>query len=746
MRFDGRLLLTFWMLLTVPAAGGADDGPARRTFAVRTLPGADEVAAAVSEGSFHRWYAQRDPAAELVAGPGVSGDVEVEARVLPAEAGLRERLAGLPVDVSGDRIVFDGTAYPGRVYTLALRLPEAPKPTWVVLGHDAGRVGSMVDQVLWSETGRRSRRGRPDADYLVWEHRDSFRGGRWRRTEDGWAVDPEERDDIAARAAAYAALVPLERPRLTLRVPPERADEAALARLADDLDAAVRRMAARVPVEVEPPLEIVVERDYVDMGRHLAAIGETVVGAEGRLHVVGDPDDVDAYLYGAARLLVRRAVLEPPPRLEDGAALWLSGRWYGRPWSSWLADLAFGRVLPAVDEVFAEVPRDNRSDVLWPPVMAALVDRLDGETVRDKLARPPSSAWVAETLERIAGEAADGRASRGEERARAAAASGFHHGVSLAMRNGLEVGYHAPGIDDQLVRLGELGADSVSLMPFAGQSSPNEPGLGYYNGSPSSETDVGLIHAARRAHARGFRVLWKPHIWVGHDSWPGEIAMTSEGDWAAWWSRYRRYVLRHAMLAEWTGSELFSVGVELGKTLEREAEWRHLIRSVRRIFTGRVTYAGNWWGDYDRAPFWDELDYVGVDAYFPLAYEVDADKGAIEAGARKAVDELRKAAARFGKPVLLTEVGFAAKKGAWVSPHDEHGEFSEEHQTLAYEALLGALGRPPWLEGLYVWKAFSHPSVAAGDRADFHFLERGAEEAVRRYFQAEAPAVVPTAD
>jgi hypothetical protein len=741
MRHSIRLLV---LVASLPASAGAAAEEAAqevRKFAVRTLPGADEIVAAVRSGSFERWYASQDPAAELVAGPDAAGDVEIEAQVLPADERLRQRLAGLPVDLSGEALVFDGTPYPGPGTAFMLRLPEAGKPTWAVLGYDAESVANLADQVLWSHTGGRFRRGRPDGDYLVRESYYSERSGRWRKTADGWTVDPEERDDMTARAATYAALVALERPRLVLRVPPERADDPALARLADDLDAAVRRMAGGVPLEVERPLEVVVEQDYVDMGRHLAAIGETVVDAEGRLHLVHHPDDFDAYVFGAARLLIRRAGLAPPPRLEDGAALWLAGRWYGRPWSEWLPDLAFGRVLPEADEVFADVPRDHRSEVLWPPVMAALVDRLDGETVRAKLARIPSSARVAEALAGLA------RGTAGKDRARRpSAGSGFHHGVSFAMRNGLEVGYHAPGVDGQLARLARLGADSVSLMPFAGQPSPNEPGLGYYNGSPSSETDAGMVHAARRAHAHGFRVLWKPHIWVRHDSWPGEIAMTSEEDWALWWSQYRRYVLRHAVLAEWTGSELFSVGVELGKTVGREAEWRHLIRAVRRIFTGRVTYAGNWWGDYDRVPFWDELDYVGVDAYFPLAHDIGADRAALEAGARRAVDELRKAAERYGKPVILTEVGFAAKKGAWVSPHEEGGELSEEHQALAYEVLLGALGRPDWLHGLYVWKAFSHPSIEAGDRPDFHFLERGAEEAVRAYFRAGAPAVVPTAD
>lgn len=173
--------------------------------------------------------------------------------------------------------------------------------------------------------------------------------------------------------------------------------------------------------------------------------------------------------------------------------------------------------------------------------------------------------------------------------------------------------------------------------------------------------------------------------------------MTNEAAWAEWWRVYRRFVLHYAVLAEWTGCELFSIGVELGRTVEREAEWRSLIRAVRQVFSGRLTYSGNWAGDYEIAPFWDALDFIGVDAYFPLSDRPDADRATLAAGARRVVAELRAAAERYRKPVILTEVGFAAHRGAWVEPHQEGGEVSEEHQALAYRASsTPSAGRPGW--------------------------------------------------
>jgi hypothetical protein len=279
-------------------------------------------------------------------------------------------------------------------------------------------------------------------------------------------------------------------------------------------------------------------------------------------------------------------------------------------------------------------------------------------------------------------------------------------------------------------------------MPFASQRGVDSIGLRIFRHSPSSEHDQGMIEGARRARSRGFRVLWKPHLWVS-GSWPGDIEMASQADWDAWFRAYRLYVLHNAVLAEWADAEMFSVGVELGKTLGQEASWRHLITSVRRIFRRPVTYSGNWWGDYDRIPFADLLDAVGVDAYFPLAARQDATDLQLSAGAREAVAKLAAAAARFGKPILLTEVGFSARKGAWVEPHKEgppgdRSVFSEDDQRRAYAALLGALGKADWLTGMFVWKAFSTANTTTDDDPDFRFVGRPAEGEIEGYFKARA--------
>ncbi|MEA2693848.1 MAG: hypothetical protein QOJ16_3235, partial [Acidobacteriota bacterium] len=418
-----------------------------------------------------------------------------------------------------------------------------------------------------------------------------------------------------------------------------------------------------------------------------------------------------------------------PPWLARGAALWLSGGWYGRPWRDWLPRLAGARALPTAEQLLAAEVQPDASAPLWTPVAAAVVDRLPGKTATEKLARPPAPAAIAAILAELA------RLPAPLASPPPGPSAAFLKGVSLAMLNRLESGYHAPGLDARLDGLAKLGVNAVSLMPFAYQEAPDRPRLVYLNRRPESETDTGLVHAVRRAHAHSFAVLYKPHIWVGRESWPGDIAMANEADWAAWWAGYRRFVLHHALLAGWSGADLFSIGCELAKTTGRTADWRDLIAAVRLLYPGRLTYAANWGGDLEKVAFWDRLDVAGVDAYYPLAADPKADAAQLAAGARKVAEHLEAEARRAGKPLLLTEVGFAAHAGAWMAPHLEGGTYSEEDQAAAYAALFAALDHRPWLAGTFVWKAFSGSEDRwRRDAPDFRFLGRRAEAEVRKYY------------
>lgn len=583
--------------------------------------------------------------------------------------------------------------------------------------------------------------------------------------------------DGAAPAAAAPRVIAGRWVKLLVpAAPPAGAGRSDMERLAAGLDeavAAMRPQLAAAPAAgsrpPERPIVVAVEDDFVAQARHTGEIGEAVPATSAddlaELHLVYHPDDLFAYRVALAGRLIARAGLGAaaglPPWLERGAALWLAGDWYGRPYQEWLPWLTGAAALPAAAELLAAGAAPEGSTVLWTPVAAALVDHLPGPTLAAKLvaARRLTPAEVDAWLSGLgASGGAGGRRGaggprevggvRGVDGIGATVQRGplpLLRGVSLAMENSLEGGYHAPALDRQLDRLAALGVDAVSLMPFAFEAGPSVPHLRLLGRRPEGETDVGLIHAVRRARAHGLRTLYKPHVWVGGGSWPGDVAMRDDAAWAAWWREYRLYILHHAVLARWSGADLFSVGCELSGTLGRAEDWRRLIAAVRQVFPGPLTYAGNWSGDLERAPFWDQLDLIGVDAYFPLSPDPAATPAELMRGAAAVAARLAAASRARHRPLLLTEVGFAACRAPWTAPHREGGTPSQEDQAAAYAALFRALGRPPWLAGTFIWKSFSGESVAAErpamprrrryeDAADFRFLGRQAEAVIAAYY------------
>ena len=59
----------------------------------------------------------------------------------------------------------------------------------------------------------------------------------------------------------------------------------------------------------------------------------------------------------------------------------------------------------------------------------------------------------------------------------------------------------------------------------------------------------------------------------------------------------------------------------------------NLISNMRSRYNGKLTYAANWGplsqnvGGYQNVPWWNQLDYIGIDAYFPIATQNNTTLG-----------------------------------------------------------------------------------------------------------------------
>jgi hypothetical protein len=271
------------------------------------------------------------------------------------------------------------------------------------------------------------------------------------------------------------------------------------------------------------------------------------------------------------------------------------------------------------------------------------------------------------------------------------------HGVVLPTwkMNGYEGSATTKAISD----IGGLGATWVELTPTwkmaTGTSSTIDVAW--------TVRDAAVTRAIRLAHRRGLKVLLKPHVDPQDNTNRWQI---HPADRAAWFHSYRSMMTHYAGIARDNGVEEFSVGCELA-TMSGSADrsaWLTLIGAVRARYQGPLVYAANT-DEYANVSFWDQLDFVGVDAYFPLSSTPTTDVSVLEAAWIPIRDQLAAFAAGVGRRIMFTEAGYPSLVGAAVEPWNNQfsSNVSQGEQAAGYQALLATFSGQSWWAGAFWW-------------------------------------------
>jgi len=279
---------------------------------------------------------------------------------------------------------------------------------------------------------------------------------------------------------------------------------------------------------------------------------------------------------------------------------------------------------------------------------------------------------------------------------------------------GITISTHGAGRDwgtDRIVSafkaVKEIGADWVAIHPYA---SIRKDGSVRFRPFSEEEPPAYLVRPIKEAHALGLKILVKPHLayWGSGFAWRGDITFESPAEWRRFFSSYEAWIVKLARTCK--AADGFVVGCELDKTISHEQEWRRIIAEVRRATGAGLTYAANW-THYRDVPFWDALDVVGIQAYFPLVREAGAGEKEIRAGWKRRMRELSAFSEKTGRRVVFTELGYNRSFDAALRPweHRTDGEEAERLQGLCLRVALEAVRREPTVIGSFLWKWFPPP-------------------------------------
>ena len=260
--------------------------------------------------------------------------------------------------------------------------------------------------------------------------------------------------------------------------------------------------------------------------------------------------------------------------------------------------------------------------------------------------------------------------------------------------------------DESLQKLASLGVEYISVCVTHYQEKYNSTDIKRTGRTPS---DRSLSHLIRKAHELGLKVMLKPHIDLldkfDGTYWRADIGFASEKDWQKWFREYQKFIVHYARMAERLKVEIFCVGTELSFSTEKISDWRRIISEIKKVYSGNTVYAANW-DNFRNIEFWQDLDYAGIDAYFPLTRRQAPSIEDLKKGWEKWKNEIQAWQARINKPVIFTEIGYPSASHAPYTPWKigTGGNPDPEMQAKCYAAFFETVWDQTWLAGVYWWK------------------------------------------
>ncbi|GAB1855846.1 hypothetical protein MHTCC0001_06810 [Flavobacteriaceae bacterium MHTCC 0001] len=307
------------------------------------------------------------------------------------------------------------------------------------------------------------------------------------------------------------------------------------------------------------------------------------------------------------------------------------------------------------------------------------------------------------------------------------------NGVSFVAANAKATSKHVTPVVN-------VNANYAAIMPFGFIRDLKHPEIVYNtNRQWFGETAKGATQYIEELRKKDIKIMLKPQIWVWRGEFTGYIEMENETDWNVLENAYAKFILEYAVLGQQLNVDIFCIGTELERFIENRPEyWHGLIKKIKAIYKGKLTYAANW-DEFKRTPFWGGLDYIGVDAYFPVS---DSKIPTFEESMKgwethkKVIQDI---SVKFNKPILFTEFGYRsvdyAGKKPWKSDRSMN-QVNLEAQTNTTKALFETFWKEDWFAGGFVWKWFiNHKDRGGVNDSRFTPQNKPAEAVIKQYYK-----------
>ena len=651
---------------------------------------------------------------------------------------IAEMLPKLPFDIKKDTLFFDGQKFSDS--SIVMKLPLHPSlfnpqiPMQIITSYNENALLKFLQShdtadrpfawAGWSSWG-----------YEVYRQQQRIIYGYF--GDQDWQYDKKIHFDFSAPPDSMPASRHFEFYKQTA------INEAQLAIFQRKCEAQVSEIRAFLNTQKEIPLlKYHLYRSAEEKGLMIRNTEQSSVDWEqNSVHTVLNETYNDNFIGKENEWILRQFLGEPKIlALERGLAIYFTKNWQRKGYQFWAKKLFdSGNILPLAEILDEKEGSDSRylNGCLSASFVEFLIEEFGKDAFIDNYAAYQFSAEEIVALEKKWHQFLKNQTDFNEISNPTQPVIPYLKGFNFA-HEGYQIynGYGSRETVKALEKVESLGANSIAIVPYTFMRNPKNPEpLPIYTNA-GNENDESVVETAYETKKRGMTAVLKPQIWVGNGSWPGEIEMKAEADWQKWFSNYHNWVLHYAMLAEIHEIEVLCVGTELVKTtLQRPDDWQRLLKKIRAFYSGKITYAANWGDEFEKITFWNELDFIGLDCYYPLSKKEKATDKDLKKGFSAVMDKIEQVYQKEQKPVLFTEIGFRSVEAPWLNPHAEPDRpFNEMDQKRCYSTVFEGIDKKPWCQGILWWKFPSYLNHRQRENTGFSPYEKAAERVVQDYW------------
>lgn len=253
---------------------------------------------------------------------------------------------------------------------------------------------------------------------------------------------------------------------------------------------------------------------------------------------------------------------------------------------------------------------------------------------------------------------------------------------------------------------------------------------------PHMFKDEQVVELIRYAKSKDLKVILKPMINTRDGYWRGYIHFFDEDvpcepKWGDWFKSNTEYMTHFAEICEKESVEMLMVGCEMVGTDHRDKEWRELVKEVRKVYSGLVTYNCDKYQEHN-VKWWDALDVISSSGYYP-DHDWDNQLKRIEAVVKK-----------YNKPFFFAETGCPSTETSIKVPNDwtrvGKNPVSYEEQDRFFKTMFESCDKLDWHYGYTIWdwamNARSRdPQVMDGG---YSVIDKPSQNTIKEYFDKKA--------